>query len=75
MSGQNVEVLTGHEQDISVKFHDSELINKEVVVLSNMEPATIRGVESQGMILATKDGDKMAVLVPEKEVTVGSKVS
>jgi hypothetical protein len=30
MSGQNVEVLVGHAQDISVKFHDSELINKEV---------------------------------------------
>lgn len=52
-----------------------ELIDKEVVIINNMAPATIRGVESQGMILATKDGEKFSVIVPEKEVKVGSPIS
>ena len=56
-------------------YTKEELINKEVVVLDNLEPATIRGVQSEGMILATKDGEKLAILVPEKEVKVGSPVS
>ena len=52
-----------------------ELINKEVVIVNNLAPATIRGVESQGMILATKDGEKFAVLIPEKGIKTGSPVS
>ena len=46
-----------------------------LVIINNMAPATIRGVESQGMILATKDGEKFSVIVPEKEVKVGSPIS
>ena len=60
---------------IKEHYTKEELLNKEVVVLNNMEPATIRGVASEGMVLATKDGEKLAVLVPEKEVKVGSPVS
>jgi len=56
-------------------YTKEELVDKQVVVITNLEPATIRGVESQGMILATKDGEKLAVLVPEKPVAIGSPVS
>ena len=56
-------------------YTKEELINKQVVVLNNLEPATIRGVQSEGMILATKDGEKLAILVPESQVKVGSPVS
>lgn len=60
-----------------VKEHytKEELLNKQVVILNNLEPATIRGVQSEGMILATKDGGKLSILIPEKEVKVGSPVS
>ena len=60
-----------------VKEHytKEELLNKQVGVLNNLEPATIRGVQSEGMILATKDDGKLAILIPEKEVKVGSPVS
>lgn len=60
-----------------VKQHytKEELINKEVVVVNNLEPATIRGVQSEGMVLATKDDMGLAVLVPDKKVKVGSPVS
>jgi len=52
-----------------------ELIGKSVVLLDNLEPATIRGVQSEGMILATRDGDKLAVLTPDRETASGSPVS
>ena len=56
-------------------YSPEELMGRGVVFLNNLEPATIRGVVSEGMILATKDQGKLSILVPEKEVTVGSPVS
>ena len=56
-------------------YTKEELIGKHVVLLNNLEPATIRGVQSEGMILATRDEERLTVLVPEKEVKAGSKVS
>lgn len=56
-------------------YKPDELIGKKVIVLANMEPATIRGVESSAMILAAKDGDALSVLITEKDLPVGSKIS
>lgn len=56
-------------------YKPEELIGKSVVVVDNMEPADIRGVVSSGMLLATKDGKSLAILVPEREIKVGSPVS
>jgi methionyl-tRNA synthetase len=56
-------------------YTKEELLNRQVVIVNNLEPATIRGVRSEGMLLATKDGSGLAVLIPEKEVAVGSRVS
>ncbi len=52
-----------------------ELINKKVVIISNLEPAIIRGVESQGMVLAAQDDNiGISVLIPDKDVAVGSAI-
>lgn len=50
------------------------LVGKTVVVVHNLEPATIRGVESQGMLLAAKDAENMALLILDKELPSGSLV-
>lgn len=50
------------------------LIGRLVVVVDNLEPAMLRGVESQGMILAASDENFIAVLSPDKEVKLGSAV-
>lgn len=52
-----------------------ELVGKKVVFLANLEPATIRGVESNGMLLIARDGDTIAVLTTDKPVKAGSAVS
>lgn len=51
-----------------------ELIGKFIVLVSNLAPAVLRGVESQGMLLAASDGNTIAVLSPDKPVKPGSAI-
>ena len=60
---------------IAESYTPEDLPGKQVILLANLKPAKIRGVLSQGMILAVKDGDKLVLVAPEEKVTPGSKVS
>ncbi len=53
-------------------FEPRYLIGKEVPVLLNLETRVIKGIESQGMILAVDIDGKPILLLPEKEVPPGS---
>ena len=55
-------------------YQPAELIGKRVVVVANMKPATLRGVESQGMVLAAQDGTSLALVVPERPIQAGGTV-
>ena len=48
------------------------LIGKNVVIVANLEPRQLMGLESNGMILAASDENGIAILVPDKEVKPGS---
>jgi len=52
-----------------------ELIGAQIVVVTNLQPARLRGLESQGMLLAASDGNSIVILIPEKKVTPGAKIS
>jgi methionine--tRNA ligase beta chain len=57
-------------------FRESEvLVGLKVTVIVNLEPATIRGIRSEGMILAAVEGEELGLLVPDQDVPNGSKVS
>ena len=56
-------------------YATEDLIGRQIVVVANLEPAKLRGVESQGMLLAASDGVNTVILCPEKRVSPGSKVS
>ena len=58
-------------------YSKDDLIGKKVIVFTNLEPRTIRGVESQGMVLAAVNGDSSEVklLNPSGAIEIGSKVS
>ena len=56
-------------------YTPDELIGKQVVVVANLQPAKLRGLESQGMLLAASDGENTVILTPEKKVSPGSRVS
>lgn len=51
-----------------------ELLGRTVVVIWNLEPAVIRGVESQGMLLAVEDAGVVRVLGPDGKVAPGCRV-
>ncbi|MFH1425561.1 MAG: hypothetical protein ABIG28_02410 [archaeon] len=53
-----------------------ELKGKKAIFVANLEPAMLRGVESNGMILAasTEDKSSVKILVPKVDVNVGEKV-
>lgn len=59
---------------ISLHYKPEELVGKMVVLVNNLEPATIRGVVSNGMILAAQDGQTLSLVVPERAIAVGSTV-
>ena len=55
------------------QFYDpGYLLNKELVILANLESRKLMGVESQGMVLAADVGGKPIILIPEKEIPPGS---
>lgn len=57
---------------IAETYQPDQIIGKEVPVLVNLEPRSIRGVESQGMILAADNSGKPVLLHPGTEVPPGS---
>ncbi|OYT34566.1 methionine--tRNA ligase, partial [Archaeoglobales archaeon ex4484_92] len=69
----------GHERrqivaGLATDYKPSQLVGKLVLVLTNLIPKTIMGIKSEGMILATKDDQGLSLIVPDREVKVGSKV-
>ena len=56
-------------------YTPEELIGRQIVVVANLEPAKLRGLESQGMLLAASDEGRVIILAPDKTVQPGAKVS
>ena len=57
------------------KYYSLEdLVDKTVIVLVNLEPREVFGVESQGMLLASIDGDKVSLLPTDNEMNAGSEI-
>ena len=55
-------------------YAKDELIGKDIVMVDNLSPATIRGVESNGMLLAATSENVIVIVVPDKPSKPGSKV-
>jgi len=55
-------------------YRNEELEGKLVVVVTNLEPARLRGVQSNGMLLAAQDGAQVVLLTVERAVSPGSPV-
>lgn len=59
---------------IGEHYPPESLPGKSVIVVANLAPATIFGVESQGMLLAAEGGGKLALLTTDREMDAGSRV-
>ena len=58
-------------------YKKEELIGKQIIVIINLEPRKMKGLESQGMLLAaaSKEDDTCVLISPEKQVKPGAKIS
>ncbi len=57
------------------KAYDPEaLIGKSIVIIANLEPRMLMGIESNGMLLAAGDVDNLSILTIEKDIPSGTKI-
>jgi methionyl-tRNA synthetase len=59
---------------IRAHYDPTTLVGRKVIVIANLQPAILRGVESQGMLLAAANDTQVVFLMPEKDIPVGSRV-
>ena len=60
---------------IAEYYSPEDMLGKQICILANLQPRTIRGIESKGMILMAKQGDgKMRFITPQEVVTNGAVV-
>lgn len=55
-------------------YAETELVGKKIVVVVNLEPAEIRGIKSEGMILAASVDQALTLIVPERGIGTGAAV-
>ncbi len=60
---------------IADEYAPERLVGRKIVVVANLQPRRLRGVESQGMLLAANDGDRAVLLAPDRDVPSGARVS
>lgn len=70
LGGEKRQIVAG-----VAKFYQPEnLVGKEIVVVANLEPRMIFGLESQGMLLAADVNGKPVLLKPDEKVPPGTKI-
>ena len=69
---ENRQIVAG----IAEHYSPEELVGKKIVVVANLKPAVIRGVESNGMLLAVSTNDSVILVTPEDtDVPSGLRIS
>lgn len=72
-----LKVDTGKEErqivaGIRRAYTPEQLVGRRVILVANIEPAVIRGEASNGMLLAASDATSMALVMPDKDISLGS---
>ncbi|MFA5159443.1 MAG: methionine--tRNA ligase subunit beta [Candidatus Omnitrophota bacterium] len=72
-----IKVGEAHKQivaGIRAHYTEEQLKGKKIVIIDNLDAVMIRGVESQGMLLAASDATTLTLVVPERPIPAGTKV-
>lgn len=70
-TGESRQIVAG----IGKAYTPEELVNRKIVVVANLQPAKLMGVESQGMLLAATGADGVPIIIsPEKDVEPGARI-
>ena len=60
---------------IADQYAPDALVGKKLVMVYNLQPRTVKGIESQGMLLAAVEaGGKLALIAPDREISDGAQV-
>lgn len=70
VGGESRTVVSG----IAKYYTPEEMVGKSVVLVANLKPAKLRGIESNGMILCASEGDKLTLVTPESAIESGAEV-
>ncbi len=75
-----LQISLGDEERIIVAgiakyYTPEELVGKKIIVVANLKPRKIFGITSQGMLLAASDGENLSLIVPDRDIKEGSKLS
>lgn len=70
VGGEERTVVSG----IAKSYTPEETVGKSVVLVYNLKPAKLRGIESQGMILCASEGDRLVLVTPEAAIASGAEV-
>ncbi len=68
---EEIQIVAG----IKPYYKKEDLLGRQVVMVKNLEPATIRGIESNGMALAASDREGITLLTLDRKVENGAKIS
>lgn len=60
---------------IAQQYAPAQLVGRKIIVVANLQPRRVRGVESQGMLLAASHDDRIALLGVDGDVPSGAPVS
>jgi len=71
VGGEERQIVAG----IGPWYSPDELVGKSIVVVVNLKPATIRGHESRGMLLAAMHGSDLALVTLDRELPPGASIS
>lgn len=71
--------LGGEERDIvagiAEHYRPEEVVGRTVVVIANLRPARIRGIESRGMLLAAQEGGRLVLVTTDGDIAAGARVT
>ncbi|GIW63577.1 MAG: hypothetical protein KatS3mg091_379 [Patescibacteria group bacterium] len=67
---KTIQIVSGIAKD----YKPEELIEKQIVVVKNLEPKTIANIESQGMLLAANNKGRIVLIAPETKTKTGIRV-
>jgi len=70
LGNETRQIVTG----LKDHYTEKELLNKQIAVITNLKPANIRGIESNGMLLAAVNNNKVSLLTTDKEIEEGSNI-
>ncbi len=72
LGSENRTIIAG----VAHQYSPEELKGKKIVVIKNLKPATIRGITSQGMLLAASDEKgEISILTVSRDIAPGSRIS